>query len=206
MQQERNNIFGRQLQVLLEQLLRPFDPMKILHAGCSDGKYMELAHFGVDADEDNISMAASRFPEKDFMVADLLDVQFPDTSFDVIFCSFELLSWEKEKTISFFEKAYSLLRPNGQFLFVLPSANRSHPKEIEKYDLKGVKGLFPENKWDYKGVYGLQFLPRMNVPKFLDSFWNKLDDLCCQYFSPESANYILVIMQKEDYAFYKRIK
>ncbi|MBK8293989.1 MAG: class I SAM-dependent methyltransferase [Solirubrobacterales bacterium] len=68
-------------------------PTAVLDAGCGEGESLErLARYlpdqvsGVDLNPESVEFTRKRIPEGDFQVADILDLPFPDDSFDLVFC------------------------------------------------------------------------------------------------------------------------
>lgn len=64
---------------------------KLLDAGCGNGRLLELLkdkninYTGIDISEELINLAEKRYPRNNFLVADNLNLPFPDDNFDKIF-------------------------------------------------------------------------------------------------------------------------
>jgi len=67
------------------------DGDKILDVGCGNGRLLELFkdkdinYTGVDASEKLVDLARKKYPDNNFMVADNLNLPFPDDNFDKVF-------------------------------------------------------------------------------------------------------------------------
>lgn len=66
---------------------------RVLDLGCGNGRLLEalkevaVDYLGVDSSSSLISLARKNYPDKQFIVSDLLDLQeIPDGQFDYIFC------------------------------------------------------------------------------------------------------------------------
>jgi ubiquinone/menaquinone biosynthesis C-methylase UbiE len=61
---------------------------KILDAGCGYGRWSTLFsdYTGIDFSPDFINEAKEKFPNKNFLVADMKDLPFKDNEFDWAFC------------------------------------------------------------------------------------------------------------------------
>lgn len=64
---------------------------KILDAGCGNGRLLELLngknidYIGIDIAENLVKIAKGIYPQRDFFVADNLNLPFPDNNFDEVF-------------------------------------------------------------------------------------------------------------------------
>lgn len=78
--------------------VRSLNPESMLDAGCGEGFVAEellaampgLALTGIDASADAARVAGARLPQATFRAGDVLDLPFPDASFDIVGC-FEVL-------------------------------------------------------------------------------------------------------------------
>jgi SAM-dependent methyltransferase len=103
----------------------------VLDAGCGVGygtaQLAEVAAsvVGVDRDEDAISYARERYarPNAEFRTGDLLDLDMPDDSFDVV-CSFETIE-HLDDVEAFLAEIVRVLRPDGVFLVSTPRVDET---------------------------------------------------------------------------------
>jgi SAM-dependent methyltransferase len=103
----------------------------VLDAGCGVG--YGTAHLaevaatvvGVDRDEGAIAYARERYsrPNVEFRVGDLLDLDLPDASFDVV-CSFETIEHMEDVDV-FLAEVVRVLRPEGIFLVSTPRVDET---------------------------------------------------------------------------------
>jgi SAM-dependent methyltransferase len=105
----------------------------VLDAGCGVGYGAAFlaGHarrvVGVDRDEEAIAYARRRYarPNVEFRVGDLLDLDLPDDSFDVV-CSFETIEHLPDPERYLAEMA-RVLRPGGTYLVSTPRVDETTP-------------------------------------------------------------------------------
>jgi ubiquinone/menaquinone biosynthesis C-methylase UbiE len=79
------------------EVLKPYyqPGMTLADIGCGGGHYLrslrarldpDISYTGVDATESYIRMAKEAFPEMSFLVGDVYELPFADSSFDVVTC------------------------------------------------------------------------------------------------------------------------
>jgi SAM-dependent methyltransferase len=80
---------------------------------------------GVDRDEGAIAYAVARYAGSgaEFRVADLLDLDVPDASFDTV-CSFETIEHLSDQD-AFLQEVTRVLRPGGTFVVSTPNAGET---------------------------------------------------------------------------------
>ncbi len=131
---------------------------KLLDLGCGNGRmlqiFKDIEYYGIDNSKNLIEIAKEKYPEADFQEGDVLNIPFPESSFDKIY-SIAVLHHipSKELRIRFFKEAKRVLKPNG--FFILTVWNISF-KLVFKYAL--LK-MFGKTKLDFKDV----FIPWGNV-------------------------------------------
>ena len=99
---------------------------KVLDLGCGNGRLigaldkanLDYDYLGVDFSQNLISEATKKFPNKNFLVADMSNFDFKENSFDMVFmiASFHHLATNKERS-ELLHKIYSSLKPGG-YLFM----------------------------------------------------------------------------------------
>ena len=93
---------------------------KILDLGCGSGRLLkifqkiEIDYLGVDGSKKLIKIAQRKYPNAKFQVADVLNLSFPNNSFDKVF-SIRVLPHipSKEFQIRFLKEAKRVLKPGG---------------------------------------------------------------------------------------------
>ncbi len=179
---------------LLNEWLEPFDNDKVLNLGCGEGRFMEHADFGIDHNEEIIEAAQKKYPNLDFIVADATQTNFPDVSFDVVFSLHMFTEMDKENIKIIFKEVHRILRPKGRFIFNI-SSYRYH--KTSGFSVGEIKELFQEG-WDLVHEEGLIFLPIKNIPQKIHPYFFRLDQFLCRTFASDYANFILVVMEKQD--------
>ncbi|MCB0827893.1 MAG: class I SAM-dependent methyltransferase [Solirubrobacterales bacterium] len=94
--QTSNPVVGRlivRFYAKVADLVAEIEPESVLDAGCGEGETLErLAPLmprvvaGVDLNPESVEFTRRRIPDGEFSVADIVDLPFPDDSFDLVFC------------------------------------------------------------------------------------------------------------------------
>jgi ubiquinone/menaquinone biosynthesis C-methylase UbiE len=105
----------------------------VLDIGCGAGR--TTSHItsltenviGVDLSEELIEAAREKFPSTDFRVMDVVKMDFPDNSFDVLVFSYNGLCYvhPEEKRMAAINEIKRVLKPGGVYIF--SSFNRFYP-------------------------------------------------------------------------------
>ncbi len=109
---------------------------EVISLGCGSGEdsfhLKSLAakvSVGIDISSELIKIATSSYPECDFKVMDMENLNFPDSSFDFVYSSLAIHYIEDWKKV--LKEVYRILKPNSFFIF---SCN--HPT---RYSMKNFK-------------------------------------------------------------------
>jgi len=125
---------------------------KLLDLGCGNGRmlpaFKNVEYYGIDNSKNLIRIAKEKYPEAIFREGDVLNIPFPENSFDKIY-SIAVLHHipSKELRIRFFQEAKRVLKPNG--LFILTVWNLSF-RLILKYSLLKI---LKKTKLDLRDVF-----------------------------------------------------
>jgi SAM-dependent methyltransferase len=94
--QTSNPVVGRLIDRFygkVSALVTGLEPESVLDAGCGEGETLERlapllppAVTGVDLNPESVEFTRRRIPGGEFRVADILDLPFPDNSFDLLLC------------------------------------------------------------------------------------------------------------------------
>jgi ubiquinone/menaquinone biosynthesis C-methylase UbiE len=113
----------------LESIVRamPEGKLKVLDAGCGEGQLIRLMHerhpqnkyFGVDITPIALKKAQQRCPFATIKRMDLLDLKFPDESFDLVVCT-EVIEhvYEYKRVIREFKR---VLKKGGVLIITFPN-------------------------------------------------------------------------------------
>jgi ubiquinone/menaquinone biosynthesis C-methylase UbiE len=121
--------FSRTRQNLWSELFTIFqdyikDGDKVLDVGCGNGRLLDLfgqkrmEYTGIDNAERQLKEAQKKYPDRKFLVADVLDLPFLDNSFDKIFLIAVLHHLpDKERRQKALRESQRVLKPGG-LLFI----------------------------------------------------------------------------------------
>jgi len=131
---------------------------EILDIGCGNGRLLELlkgkiiGYVGVDSSEELIKIAKRRYPAKKFLVADALNLPFPNNYFDKVFLIAVLHNIpSKELRSKALEEARRVLKPEGLLILTVWDIWRKEAiiLILEQLFLK----LIGESQLDFKDVF-----------------------------------------------------
>lgn len=112
---------------------------RILDVGCNDGSRLMSFEksgwqtWGIDMSKRSIDIANNRIPAGHFYCGDFLQLELPDTYFDVIRSD---AVWEHvEDPVGFVRKCHSLLRPGGQLFLYVPNYESLLQRICGKYNI-----------------------------------------------------------------------
>lgn len=113
---------------------------KVLDIGSASGR--DSAWFtsrgfkvvGIDISESLVEMAIKSVPNAHFVVMDLMDLDFPDESFDGIWCSCVLLHISRADAPVAVQKMAKKLRPGGVLYILVKEGNTEGLEEDARYD------------------------------------------------------------------------
>ena len=106
---------------------------KALDAGCGDGRLSEqLMKFGADVSgcdvsEEMIKICNKKFIGKDFIVADVENMPYPDESFDLIVSTFVIVHLDFLE--DFFDECFRILKPEGTL--IVSNINQRKPPKLK---------------------------------------------------------------------------
>lgn len=133
------------------------DGDKVLDVGCGNGRFLDLLgqkkidYLGIDNSEEQIREARKKYPDKNFLVADALNLPFPDDSFDKVFLIAVLHHIpSRNLRIKVLVELQRVLRPGGHLLLTVwrpPLAEALRP--IFKYSFLKLIG---RSKMDFLDV------------------------------------------------------
>jgi ubiquinone/menaquinone biosynthesis C-methylase UbiE len=120
----------------MKALLPDLSDKKILLLGCGTGEEVTLLEqfgatsmTGIDLSEGSIKVAAESYPQCDFRVMDMHNLDFEDNSFDFIYSS--LVVHYSAKPQSVYKEIMRVLKPGGTFQFSVGHPMRWASERIE---------------------------------------------------------------------------
>lgn len=127
----------------------------LLDIGCGDGRdalYFSaqgLQVTAIDFSEEAIGKIKKEYPHINALVLDILNMDFPDASFDVVFAHLSLHYFDDPKTDTVFHTIHRILKPKGLFFVRCKSIHDplyGKGEEVGKdmFLLKHVRHFFSE--------------------------------------------------------------
>ncbi len=160
--------YGKKVDLLEKNLVRHtlahVPRAKTLELGCGTGHWTRFFRHlgfnvtGVDISVEMLKIAQKRLPNVVCVKADMLDLPFPDESFDNVFAitSFEFVT-DRQKA---FDEAFRVLKTGGYFLIGALNANSRLGQEKDKSEtFKNANFFTPESLTSILRQYGS---PRIN--------------------------------------------
>lgn len=132
---------------------------KILDLGCGNGRLVDLFegqtadYIGIDNSENLIKAAREKYPGKNFIVYNGLNIPFNDGYFDIIFCIAVLHHIpSKQMRIGFLKEANRVLKPGGRLILTVWYfwTKKSYWQLFFKFTLKKILGKSPLDFFDVK--------------------------------------------------------
>ena len=116
---------------------------KVLDIGCGVG-YPVAKHFdkegysvtGIDISSKMLKIAKEKIPNAKFLKKDMLEMKFPDNSFDIVISILSILHISKKYHKKLFKNIYRILKPNGRIIIGMTTLNDG---EYTNQWVKGVK-------------------------------------------------------------------
>jgi cyclopropane fatty-acyl-phospholipid synthase-like methyltransferase len=141
-------IEGEPLDRFLDELVSRVDKgAQVLELGCGDGRTTErLAErfdvVGVDISSEQLRLAHAALPETTFMHADLMELDFPRSSFEAITAFYVFMHIPRDDHPELLRRIHLWLKPGG--VFIAPMSTVGGPDRVESW--LGVQMFF--SGWD----------------------------------------------------------
>lgn len=113
---------------------------KILDIGCGPGipiaRMLSKGHnvTGVDISEEQIKLARANVPQAEFIVGDIMSVDFAKDSFDAVICYYSIFHLPREEHAELFAKIAKWLKPGGYLLATLSNDSEESYVEDDFFD------------------------------------------------------------------------
>jgi len=154
--------FSSKRQEIWEEFLFLFEDLKegekVLDLGCGNGRWFKVFkekkvdYIGVDFSEKLVEIAKKQFPEAKFLVADALNLPFPENFFDKVY-SLSVLHHipSKELRIQSLEEIKCVLKPNGRAIITVWKFHQLKERLLLlKYTILKLIG---KSKLDFKDIF-----------------------------------------------------
>ncbi len=186
--------FSGKREKIWEEMLFLFDDLKegerVLDLGCGNGRWFpvfrekKVEYFGVDFSKKLVQIAKEKFPESNFLVADALNLPFPENFFDKIYSIAVLHHIPSEIfRIKFLKEAKRVLKKEGKLILTVWKIHQLREQLLFfKYTFLKLIG---KSRLDFKDV----FKP-----------WGKRAKRYCHFFSQRELKNLL---EKADFKILK---
>lgn len=103
---------------------------EILDIGCGSGvpidKYLLEKGFkvtGIDISEEMVKLAKKNLPNGQYLVRDMTEIDFPESSFDAVVSFYAIFHIPREDHLPLLKKLHTLLKTNGYLLMTMGSSD-----------------------------------------------------------------------------------
>jgi len=123
----------------LDDFLKDINGKKILDIGCGTGRIIQdlldkgADITGVDVSTEMLKIAEKKFPNSNFVEADIRELPFKDNTFDIVICTFVIVHLKQVELEGAFDEVYRILKPGGSF--ILTNINQ---KKAPKLKVKNI--------------------------------------------------------------------
>lgn len=192
----------RQEYALLNRLMKDREG-NTADLGCGTGRMSAWANTGIDFSEAMLKEAKRKWPQKEFIQADITALPFADNSYDTIYSFHVFMHLDKETTETAFAEVQRVLRPGGLFIFDYPSAPRRDFFARKRkgwhgntaYRTNELKAALPGMR--YITHEGLLFFPIHHLPAGIRNYFRPIDSFLCRTLLKDYASYQLIVFEKK---------
>ena len=204
------NSYGRYIHLLENQLLKNWivkDEKKgaIIDMACGTGRLSHYCEIGIDCSESMLQRAAIKFPDKKFILKDVINDSFDDFHFVQGIYSFHFIMHLSPTDFKHLLEKVKTLLPQGSFLiFDFPSKFRrpSHHSKIAKwhasssYTMQEIKEIAGSD-FQIVRTKGILFIPIHRFPAFLRKWILPIEKLISIFLAAQFASYIAIKLVKK---------
>lgn len=166
---------------ILFKTISPPEQGNVLDLSCGDGQFLELLHshkpslklWGIDMSQEVIKSASAEYPWASFSVSQANTLNFPDGTFDVIFCNMAFHHYQQPRTI--LENLKRILKKGG-IIYIMDLFPKNKASQViynwrgcnedyhfEKYyTFKEARELAEVTNFSIRSL-SLTFIPRLQV-------------------------------------------
>lgn len=135
------------------------DGNRILDVGCGNGRLLEalkdkkLKYLGIDNSEELIKLARKNYPERKFLIGDILKLDsITESDFDHIFCLAVLQHIPgKELRVEALKQMVAKLKPSGELIISVWNLWRSPKHRLLLFKNYWLK-ILGKNKWEFNDL------------------------------------------------------
>lgn len=138
-------------------------PSEILDLGCGNGNLTALLtesfpqanYYMLDASKEMIQLAKARFssnPRIQFHEDYFQNVQFPDSTFDLVVAAFSLHHLKSEEKVTLISNIFGWLKPGGRFVYIdlmIDKRAKEHSRLIDEWKNYAFAHQTSEDEWTY---------------------------------------------------------
>jgi len=203
-----SNSYGKYIHLqelkIIKKYLSKSNIDKNLDLACGTGRFLDFAKYGTDLSSEMIKISKLKFPNKLITRGDAEELHFEDCYFENIF-SFHLLMHLDLETLKKIQKEVSRIsKPNGYFIFDIPSEKRRRLFGFKKSSWHGgyqinyneLKSVINDN-WEIDNFHGVAFFPIHRIPKILRKLFIPLDSFLCNSIFKEYSSHLIFILKKK---------
>jgi ubiquinone/menaquinone biosynthesis C-methylase UbiE len=201
------NSYGRyidnQEREILTRWLGSSQSQSILDLACGTGRFLSFATAGLDLSSRMIEVAKAKYPDKEFIQASASQIPIESGTYDAIFSLHLFMHLSKGKIQEIVNECHRILRPNGAFIFDIPSALRRKLISYKAEDWHGATSLSLEDihqlgqgKWKVEQLVGVNFLPIHRFPHKARPLLLPVDKFLCNSSLKFLSSYYLVKLIK----------
>ncbi len=165
-----SNSYGKYVHIqelnVLKKYLSKNNINKNLDLACGTGRFLDFAKYGTDLSTEMIKVSKLKFPNKRITQGDAEELNFEDGCFENIFSFHLLMHLDLETLKKIQEEASRVCKPNGYFIFDIPSEKRRRLFGFKKSSWHGgyqisydeLKNVV-NNHWEIHDFHGVAFFP-----------------------------------------------
>lgn len=175
-----------------------------LDLGCGTGRLSNYATHGLDASAEMLEIAKERHPTVEFHQASAIDTGFPDNLFDTVYAFHLLMHLDETVIDNIFTEVYRILKPNGNFIFDIPSKKRRHLVHQQQASWHGGTAFCSkeilqiiDGKYQLEQSFGIMMAPVHKLPVKLRRPLQKMDFAIANSWLKEYSSYLVFNVVKK---------
>lgn len=202
-----NNSYGRYIDTqereILSRWLVSFENKPVLDLACGTGRFLSLATAGLDLSANMLEVARGKYPEKLLIHASADDIPIESGTYDAVFALHLFMHLSKAKIEAIVNECYRILRPNGVFIFDIPSALRRKLISYKADSWHGATSFSIDDiraicthQWELEELIGVLFFPIHRLPPQVRNLVLPVDKIICSSLLKSMSSYYMVKLVK----------